>query len=81
MLEFKVYRQCPPTKIPGSSHQVKTTSGTWRTEWNWEAQLELVATGTAWTAEEAWTEAKKQFPRPVLEFPGLRYRKPLDGEL
>ena len=81
MLEFRVYVQHPPVKVPGSARQVQMASGTCRTEWDWEAQLELVATGTAWTAEEAWTEAKKQFPHPVLEFPGLRYRKPLDGEL
>lgn len=81
MLKFNVYVQRPPEKIPGSSRQMRTASGAWRTEWDWEARLECVAEGEAWTAEEAWSMATQQWQHPVLEFPSIRYRKPLDGEL
>jgi len=81
MLEFKVYVQQPPVRIPGSAHQMRTASGTCRTEWDWEAKLELLTQGVASTADEAWKLANKLIAHPVLEFPSVRYRKPKEGEL
>jgi len=81
MLYYEVYEQKAPTKIPGSARQVRLPSGACRTEWDWEANLENVASGIAPTAEEAWKRAKVRWPHPVLRFPEVRYRAPLGGEL
>lgn len=81
MLSFDVYVQHPPVKIPGSARQVRTASGTYRTEWDWDANLELVGRGEAESAEAAWEEAHKHWRHPVLHFPSIQYRKPLEGDL
>lgn len=81
MLKFRVYVQHPPVKVPGSARQVQTASGTCRTEWDWEAKLELIGTDIAVTADTAWAFAKRLTPHPILEFPEVRYRKPKEGEL
>lgn len=76
MLCFNVYEQRPPKEIPGTLHQVRLESGKCISVSDFALNLELVAQGQAWTAEEAWMKAKEVCKHPVLEFPEVRYRQP-----
>lgn len=74
MLNFIVYQQCSPKVIPGSARVVKLADGTTRTQYQYEANLQEVACGRAWTAEEAWKLAREQVRNPVVEFPDVTYK-------
>ena len=76
MLRFNVYEQLPPKAIPGTLHKVRLESGKCISVSDFAPNLELVAQGHAWTAEEAWKMAKETYKHPVLEFPEVRYRQP-----
>lgn len=76
MLRFNVYEQLPPKAIPGTLHQVRLESGKLVSVSDFAPNLEPVAQGEAWTAEEAWAKAKEICKHPVLEFPEVRYRQP-----
>ena len=75
MLYFKVYEQLPPVAIPGTMHQVRLESGKCVTVPDFAPNLEPIAQGEVWTAEEAWKKAKEICKYPVLEFPEVRYRQ------
>lgn len=78
MLCFNVYEQLPPKAVPGTLHQVRLESGKCVSVPDFAPNLELVAQGQAWTAEEAWMKAKEVCKHPVLEFPEVRYRQPVE---
>jgi len=78
MLRFNVYEQLPPKAIPGTMHQVRLESGKSVMVPDFTPNLEFIAQGEAWTAEEAWVKAKEVCKHPVLEFPEVRYRQPAE---
>ena len=75
MLHFNVYEQLPPKAVPRTMHQVRLESGKCVNVPDFAANLELVAEGEVWTAEEAWAKAKEVCKHPVLEFPEVQYRQ------
>ena len=78
MLYFKVYKQLPPKAVPETLHQVRLESGKCVTVPDFEPNLEKVADGWAWTAEQAWAKAKEVCKHPILEFPEVQYRQPAE---
>lgn len=74
MLNFIVYKQCPPLPIPDSGKLTRMPDGTTRILFQYEANLQEIARGKAWTAEEAWRLAREQVRYPVVEFPEVTYK-------